>query len=293
MKTKRIFTVLIVLCLFVMTVTVSADMGPKPSVVVRFSHMDDTPCIATLLSASPSTGPASVWDGVSEVSAWYYEDIGYENWLALAAYTDTDGYYFLKEAWSVNETKALAWTYYPPNPFKLLLYYPETGEFLVSGIYERYAFDSYFAVDLAAEGDLLTLSESYDYTNEAISLAARIVATIVIEMSVALLFGFRTKHTFLFLLYVNIATQIILNVILNVTRYRDGYLAYLFTYFLCELIVVILEAVAYCIYLGKVEKSPYTGIPRSRVFYILYAILANAVSFVVGWALARYLPGMY
>ncbi len=293
MKTKRIFSLFTVFCLFLLTMTVSADMGPKPSVVIRFAHMDDTPCIATLLSAHESTGPASVWDGVTEVSEWYYTNIGYENWLALTAYEDIDGYYFLKEARPVNETKEFAWTYYPPNPFKVLLYYPETGEFRVSGIYERYAFDSYFHIDMKADTEQLVLTKDYDYTDELISLLARISATIVIEMLIALLFGFRKKKALLFLLYVNVGTQLILNVILNITRYQNGYIRFMLMYFLCEAFVIILEALAYSLYLGKIERHEVTGIPKSRVFYILYAIAANTVSFLCGWFLARSLPGMY
>ena len=39
-------------------------------------------------------------------------------------------------------------TYYPPPKFKILLYYPETETFVSSGIYERYAFDTYYTVDM-------------------------------------------------------------------------------------------------------------------------------------------------
>ena len=64
--------------------------------------------------------------------------------------------------------------------YKLLVYFPDTGEFLTSGVYSRYAFDNYYTVDLAdlANGQLV-LRKSYDYTWELVSLLVRILATMV------------------------------------------------------------------------------------------------------------------
>ena len=51
-------------------------------------------------------------------------------------------------------------------------------------------------------------------------------------MLVALLFGFRQKKQLLILAVVNIITQIILNVLLNVINYNSGPLAFTFFYVL-------------------------------------------------------------
>ena len=143
-----LLTVLMLLIIF--SLSVGADMGPKPSVVIEFENMGDQPCYGTLLSKNPSTGPYSVWSGdaadaIHNGNEYYeYTDITEDLWRAFVEYEDTDGYYFLQEAiWQVNAEKRLAWTYYPPDSFKVLLYYPETEEFAVSGICEKYAFDTY------------------------------------------------------------------------------------------------------------------------------------------------------
>ena len=73
MKLKRIQTVfLLILCAVMIAVgfpvTVRADMGPKPSVRIRFENMGDELCYGTLLSKTKSTSPASAWDGVESVS---------------------------------------------------------------------------------------------------------------------------------------------------------------------------------------------------------------------------------
>ena len=137
MKLKRIQTVfLLILCAVMIAVgfpvTVRADMGPKPSVRIRFENMGDELCYGTLLSKTKSTGPASAWDGVeshakhNENKSYSYAAFDYETWKVFAEYQDEDGYYFLQEGWKVSETKKIEWTYYPPQSFKILLYYPET-----------------------------------------------------------------------------------------------------------------------------------------------------------------------
>ena len=64
-------------------------------------------------------------------------------------YEDADGFYFLQEWWDCTESNALRWTYRPPSVYKILLYFPESDSFMVSPIYEQYAFDSYYTVDLS------------------------------------------------------------------------------------------------------------------------------------------------
>lgn len=252
-----------------------ADIGPKPSVHITFENMDDTLCYATLLSKTKSTGPSSAWDG--DENHIYNYNLDLDIWRAFVEYEDPDGYYFLQEGWQVNETKSFAWTYYPPSSFKVLLYYPETGEFVTSGIHERYAFDSYFTIDLDAAGPTLTLKKSYDYTWETISLVARIVLTILLELGVALLFGFRGKQVLLTITGINVVTQVGLNLALNIINYSQGSMAFVLFYLLLELAVFVLEAV---LYLRLLRRASPTPLKKGRV--ILYALAANVLSFAGG-----------
>ena len=140
------FFLCVVTVLFVFALPAYADMGPKPSVRVNFENMGEELCYGTLLSKNKSTGPSSAWDGNEEHI--YNYDLDIEIWRKFVEYKDSDGYYFLQEGWKVSETKQIAWTYYPPQSFKILLYFPEYDTFAVSGIYERYAFDTYYTVDM-------------------------------------------------------------------------------------------------------------------------------------------------
>ena len=179
--------------------------------------------------------------------------------------------------------------------------YPETETFVSSGIYARYAFDTYYTVDMdgvdissVEYNDDLSTNErieayrSYNYRQEMLALGARIVLTILIEMLVALLFGFRQKKQLLILAVVNIITQIILNVLLNVINYNSGPLAFTFFYVLFELIVFALEAVLYCTILKRLSEKK-----KEDAYYILYSFVANLISFGAGLFLAAKLPSMF
>jgi len=88
------------------------------------------------------------------------------------------------------------WTYYPPNEFKVLIYFPENDAFLASEIHERYAFDSYFIATISGVNLDIAMTQSYQYSAEIASLAIRIVLTIAIELAIALIFCFIRMGTF-------------------------------------------------------------------------------------------------
>lgn len=308
MKRKSIIALMLctILIILLFPITVSADTGPKPSVIINFENIEDELCYGTLLSKKESTGPFSVWNG-NDDDARHNENPKYSNytfdyatWKAFAEYEDTDGYYFLQLGWNVSENNKIDWTYYPPNTFKILLYYPETQTFVVSGIYEKYAFDSYYTVDMNGinissvdYNEKLSTDErieeyranleayrSYKYKQEIIALILRIVITILIETVIALFFGFRKKKQILLLIGVNTLTQILLNLVLNVTAYYS--VEWVFLYILLEIVIFALEAVLYCKWMKKLSDKP-----RKNRYYILYSLIANAVSFGAGILISK------
>lgn len=279
--------------------TASADMGPKPSINVTFKNLDDEPCFVTILSEYKSSGPFSAYDPkvdnreLGGFDSNYYSDENYVNeeaelsWQAFVDYEDKDGYYFLQRWWKLGgESNRISWGYHPPYSFKVVVYYPENNVFIASDIYERYAFDSYYTVDMSSvDGARLLLSKSYDYFGEIIGLLCRIALTILIELLIALLFRLKGRRVMLTVFAVNTVTQIALNVALNLINYFRGALAYLVAFVLLEIAVVVIEAVAYSILLRK------CGVPVWKS--LLYAVVANVVSAVSGFYLAEWLPGMF
>ena len=286
---RKIVSILFSLILIIsLPVTAKADIGPKPSVRITFTGIEGETYYSTLLSERRSTGPATAWNGYEDYRDWKPENEK-PIWEKFISYEDTDGYYFLQEWWECSETNQLNWTYYPPNPFKILLYFPETDSFYVSDIYERYAFDSYFTVDLSAYATTpITARQSYDYTWELISLGARIVLTIVLELAIALVFGYREKKALSFLAIINVITQVTLNVALNIINYKSGSMGFTFAFICMEILVFAIEAISYKALLHRFsekEKVEHRG--------VTYALVANTASFAIGLWLAHLIPGIF
>ena len=121
-----------------------------------------------------------------------------------------------------------------------------------------------------------------------LSLVARILITIAIEMGIALLFGFRGKKALLLLVIVNTVTQIILNVLLNIINFRSGSWAFIAWYIMLELAIFAIEAALYTAFMKKL-----TGKEKPVLFYGAYSLVANGISFGAGLIIANILPGIF
>ena len=296
---RKFFAALLtmLLCLFCFPGVVFADIGPKPSVEVAFEGMEGS-WYVTLLSESSSTGPYSVSDDSMSPGHWLAAqgNDALEAWKAFRDYVDPDGYYFIEYFTPASESEPFRWTYYPPKRFKVLIWFPEDGSYAVTGILERYAFDSYFTADIsqmeavtgAESTPVFQVSKSYPYGWEVLSLVARIIGTILIEMLVALFFfPLGEKKVWRLILVVNLATQTLLNLLLNLSNYAEGPWMFVFQYIWMELVVFGLEAVVYSVWLHR--RRPET---RHWVGPV-YALVANAASFGIGLFLARVIPGIF
>lgn len=297
---KKVAYLLLCIAVFsaLLPVSASADCGPKPSTVVDFTGLNGEACYATLLSKTYSAGPnSSIVDG-NMANAYYQQgDALYDIFLKFAEYEDADGFFFNQFIDDCTQTHQLIWGYFPPEEFKILLYFPDTDTFLVSPeSYKRYAFDSYFTVDVSGN-DLSAASQedaeiaavrSYDYSSEILSLMARVLLTIAIELAIALLFGFREKKLIQFIAVVNVITQIALNLALNIINFKMGQWAFSFFYILLEFVVTVVELILYSSYLKKYSKGTVSSWKPS-----VYALTANTASFILGLGLAYWIPGIF
>lgn len=194
----------------------------------------------------------------------------------------------LQEWWDCSDGQ-FAWTYYPPSDFKILLYFPESGEFVSSPVCQRYAFDSYF--DATVENGALTAKVNHQIQlTEVWGLLCRMAITIAVELIIGLLFWPRKKDVFRLLIWVNILTQLLLNLALNVYVHFHG--TFLFTlapiYFLLEIAVMVIETRAY----NKHMPDAVGGeIPMGKA--LGYSMVANLASFVLGLVLVRQMPWMF
>lgn len=280
--------------LFSVAIPVSADMGPKEYTLVSVKGIPDKMVYyGTLLSAGPGGGPNNKAFSGDPRLVYNWEDRDSEGydinnggiWLTFVEFEDPDGYYYLQEHYELKGNDTFTWGYYPPESFKVLLYFPEYDSFVISEIENRYAFDSIFKINLAGvdyqtPGTTTIVQAMPDNQIDVLWLldvAVRIVLTLAIELLIALGFGFREKSQLKFIGIVNIITQILMNVAFLYFRFQEGLVASTAIYFVIEFGIFLIEAVLYAIFLKGLSKKPI-----SRFSGVLYSFVANGVSFIVG-----------
>lgn len=275
-----------------MSLTVSADTGPKPYISVELNGLGTAECYATLLSDTDTIGPFSVWNG-SEENLSMTGNVDRDILTAFINYKDADGYYYLVRTWRVDGKDGFEWGYMVPSRFKILLYFPETGEFASSEILTQYAFHSYYTVNMAdfkvGSGKLPVPVRTYPYGDEILSLLARVVLTIGIELLIALPFGYRSRRQILTVLSVNAITQIGLNLILNIVNYRTGSLISTIVLVPAEIAVFTVEAIVYAILLAGQSNAEKPK--RGRA--VAYALVANLASLLLGLGIAELIPAIF
>lgn len=281
---KRIAAIIACLLMLALLPTAAfADMGPKPSVRIGIEGLDpDEPCWGTLLSEEASTGPSRAYDGENARVGEAGEDV----WRAFVDYEDPDGYYFLQELWPCSEEGQLWWTYYPPEEFKLLLYFPETGEFVSSGKCSAYAFTSWFDARLS-DGEL-ALSKSYDYSGAIVNFAVRCALTVALECAAAyFLFRLRTPGRLKAVAAVNVITQLALNLVVNIIAYLAGSFMIAFRFFLLECLVFAAEGALYDMFFRRAGEP----VPVKRCWAL--SLVGNLMSYALGLWLAYAVPGLF
>ena len=298
-----------------------ADTGPKPSAAFTFTGMPDEDYYVTMLADTDGYGPHRVYrsgDNLPHVLEAGRDDPAYPAWQKFVDYKDPDGYYFLDDLFKqCRGNDEASWHYYPPERFKLLLYFPESDTFLCSTVTERYAFDSVYRLDLDGKspveiaaltltepnGDPLSLGrddetaigevilDKSDGTHQQITgFLGRLGITLVIELALAWGWKYRKGSQLLFIGIVNLITQCLLNVALlcwGTQETSRGFI--IFWYVLLELAVTGIEAAAYAFLLPGTDHRE----EPARRHAAVYAIIANVLSFLGGLALSEVFPFLF
>ena len=291
-----------------------ADTGPKPSASFTFTGMPDEDYYVTMLAEVDAYGPHRVHQPGSEIPGYVLEqgeqDPAYPAWQKFVDYKDPDGYYFLEDLFEqCHGDDEAGWRYFPPEQFKLLLYFPESDTFLCSPVTARYAFDSVYRLDLGgkspAEVAALTLTDPNDDPlptgtvtldkadgthQQIVGFFGRLGITLVIELALAWGWKYRKGSQLLFIGVANLVTQCLLNASLLYWGARETSRgAIIFWYILLELVVTGIEAAAYAYLLPGTDRKD----PAVRRHAALYALSANLLSFLGGLALSELFPILF
>ncbi len=291
------FIVLIAVC---MPKVAYADIGPKPSIHVDFVGAGEQEYWATLIGRTG--GPWGEYNGNN--ARYEVGDKEYDAWLKFIEFSRENNLFFTQFVQNCTETDKLSWTYYPPYEFKVLVYFPESDTFAISGDLERYRFDSYFTVDLksATESNvgnlyLISARTSYDYIGEILKLLMRIAITMIVELGICCLFGILKKQKIWqkvsFILVVNFITQLLLNVVMYLSNYTGFGLAIIGIFILSEIIITAIESVAYAIYFVRILPMDDKEKKKTRIKSIIYGITANITTMILGIVLSIHIPTIF
>ena len=294
---RSILTALLLL-LPLTAMPVSADVGPKPSVVVALEGLEGRTCWGTLLSQQEGTGPYGRFYE-EEAAEDPEEDRALRALLPLER-MDSEGFHLLNFVKDCSDGE-FSWTYYPPHTYKIALWFPEEDALAVSGVYHRYAFDSYYRLDLSGvelmpgvivELEAARLQRDYPYGASLLALAGRVALTLVAELLLALAFGLRTRQALKWVAVVNLATQLGLNLALELFTYCNGALEGMMAilalpvYLAAEAVVTLVELRIY-----RRKLLGERGASGRRI--TAYTWTANLCSFLAGVLLSFRLPALF
>lgn len=288
---RRLFcgSILALLLVCLLPLWAAADTGPKPSITVTPEGFGEDVCYLTLLSQTETTGPWSKHESFAASKDSYGNPEADEAiWTAFNDYEDADGFYFLGCYGEVTGGQMFCWSYYPPDTFKVLAYFPDSGTFAVGPVTERKEFSANYTVSPSETGETLLIEKARNQEAENKSFVGRLVLTLALELAVAVGFAFRAKRQIITIVCMNLITQVGLNQaithlfpVVSSRWYWPGLLV-------LEVLIFLVEGAVYAKLLPRWKKDPAAVCHPWG-----YALAANVASFGVGLILARLIPGMF
>lgn len=288
---RRLFcgSILALLLVCLLPLWAAADTGPKPSITVTPEGFGEDACYLTLLSQTETTGPWSKHESFAASKDSYGDPEADEAiWTAFNDYEDADGFYFLGCYGEVTGGQMFCWSYYPPDTFKVLAYFPDSGTFAVGPVTERKEFSARYTVSPSETGETLLIEKARNQEAENKSFVGRLVLTLALELAVAVVFAFRAKRQIITIVCMNLITQVGLNQaithlfpVVSSRWYWPGLLV-------LEVLIFLVEGAVYAKLLPRWKKDPAAVCHPWG-----YALAANVASFGVGLILVRLIPGMF
>lgn len=270
-KFKKIFVILFSLvCIFGLSITVSADMGPKPYIDILIKGIEGEYVAAF---AATSTGGPNFdyedWKKSSERNPEYEPEYN-----PIMEYKDEEGFKWITFYKICDGEANISFSYYRPEVFKLIIY-KEDKLYKVTEAIDTYAFGANYIIDFS--DSIIKIERPYNYWPEILNFFIRVIITLVIEILAFILLRFNKKNLKI-VIATNIFTQLMLNLSLNYIIHFNGYLSAMFLLFYMEVVVFVIESISYCIFIKDKNKINLIG----------YALIANILSFIIGLVLLNF-----
>ena len=240
---------------------------------VEFENIEGT-CYGTLLSEKTVSGS---WD--SKLS--YDYPVPEEILSFFESYEDPDRYSYLNYLQDVSEG-LLYWPFYPPEKFKVLLYWPDTQTYAVSEKpIERYALNSTYKADIS--DGTVHLVRNYNYGRLVAITLIRIAVLVTVSFLVTLLYTQSDKKAIRSFFLSTVPFQTILNLLISVYSFRNGFSVVEYYLFLWIPYILFFLLQGY-IYRRKTNlyRSPF-----------LCSFFGNLSAYAVGLLMADVIPALF
>lgn len=252
-KNKLYYVVLPVLFLFIIGLfptTAYADIGPKPSLEIIVKGMDnDNYWLDLLVTDEGEYSWLDISDEEREMVkklAEYRDEEGFHPALLVGTKVPLSGK--LKGEKQPDNTYIHNFSYVgTPEKFKIAIL-TEDNRLIISDLIHRKNFNSTVEYDLTGEvlqGDIILSAgkakEIIPFGKMFLGFITRLVLTLLIEIGIALLFGFTLRNSWKILVGTNTFTQIILNIVVLWMNLAHGMLAALMIFVLMEILITVLK----------------------------------------------------
>ncbi len=300
---KLLITLLLLTGALINVTTVSADMGPKPSVKITVIGMEDIPYTFDLLSEDVDGNFLDPENDSFDYGHYLGED--YPDELFTFACSDglsvwsMYGYPmpYIRQTDDTINAQEYQENYHPPLEFKVLLYLEDETS-IVSELVSRQYFDSHMTWNVTSV-DKTTSSEGLGEISGNIHIgpyeeitgweklsgvaiprmALRILITMTIELAILFAFRYKKKESYAIVAITNAVTQILLTYLVARTAVYNGYFSAVLLLLFLEAFIFVVEGVVYGNLLK--EKSVWRAIG--------YTFVANLATLIVGFYLVIYL----
>lgn len=294
MKKSLRILVLLVLVSSSLTVFASADMGPKPQLIVRVENAPEELYYLDLLEEGDYEG-YTYGSGTSPYSGldWSYSDEEAaaldmdlldalraavpEGWRACTA-EGTGGAPMWGELYAestdADGSPLHTFGYVGvPSTYRILMV-TKSRETFLSNVYERKALQSSITVDWASKA--VTVPPTW--VGYVLQFLATFLPTLLMEGALLLMFGYSWRKTWRLFLLTNFITQGALALFFSVQAVQSGVSwSYFMLFVPAEVIIVLVEAGIY--------SRRLTGHSKRRAF--IYGLTANACSALLGYYTAE------
>jgi len=270
---RLLFLLVLVSC--IMTMTVLADMGPKPQLTVKVEHPPQELYYLDLLQETNQRPGSFQNETLNAAMVTLLQDSVPSGWRACLA-QPVSGPPIWGELTGTpsGDTMLHSFGYHGvPRTYRILIV-TESGEVWMSDSYTRTALQSSATVDWETK----EVSIPSVWTGYLLQFLATFLPTLLMEGLILFLFRYRQRRSWTVFGIANLATQGALAVALSVEAVQHGVSwGFLSLLVIAEGIILVVEAVAYVV-LWKEHD-------RERA--ISCALVSNAASALIGWLISE------